>query len=59
MAKVEMTQSFSKIRFGDAQGKLEQIPSDLIPAPQTSGSYVIDDSVAAGLHYVQWSLKAW
>ena len=53
MAKVEMTQSFSKIRFGDAQGKLEQIPSDLIPAPQTSGSYVIDDSVAAGLHYVQ------
>jgi len=41
-------ESISKIRIGDAQRKLEQTPSDMIPVPQASGYYTIDENVKKG-----------
>jgi hypothetical protein len=49
MSDAEITGSISNIRIGDAQRKLEQTPSDLIPVPQISGAYVVDASVKKGV----------
>ena len=49
MSTEVVTESISNIRIGDAQRKLESTPTDLIPVPQTSGDYVADTSVIAGI----------
>ena len=49
MSEANKTESISNIRIGDAQAKLERTPTDLIPVPQTSGTYVVDSSVIAGI----------
>jgi hypothetical protein len=48
MSVPELTGSISNIRIGDAQRKLESTPSDLIPLPQASGAYVVDENVKKG-----------
>ena len=49
MSEAEMTDGISNIHVGDAQRKLEQTSSDLIPVLQTSGAYVVDESVKKGV----------
>ena len=48
MPDADIAGSISKIRIGDAQRELEKTPSDLIPVPQTSGAYIVDESIKRG-----------
>jgi hypothetical protein len=48
MSDVEITGSISKICIGDSQRKVEQTRSDLLPLPQGSGAFIVDESVKRG-----------
>lgn len=48
MSEAEIMGGISNIRIGDVQRGLNQTPSDLVPVPQTSEAYVIDESVERG-----------
>ena len=57
MSFAELTGSFSNIKIGDAQRKLESTPSDLIPLPQASGAFVVDKNVQKGTTSIVTSVR--